>query len=106
MPFLSVITNYIIRTGGILAFFVASLKKHFDKVCITIYLLEFIYGHRIIITIFPAKDVRREVLMMNGIRIILGLQGESASIIIGCACFSLLRCDKVACVELYAGLLF
>ena len=41
--------------------------------------------------------------MMNGIRIILGLQGESASIAIGCACFSLLRCDKVTCIELYAG---
>lgn len=37
MPFLSVITNYSIRTGGILAFFVAPLQKQFDKVCTIFY---------------------------------------------------------------------
>ena len=41
--------------------------------------------------------------MMNSIRIILGLQGKSGSIVIDCTCFALLRCDKVACIELYAG---
>ena len=41
--------------------------------------------------------------MMNSIRIILGLQGKSGSIIIDCACFALFRCDKVARIELYAG---
>lgn len=62
MPFLSVITNYSIHTGGILAFFVAPLQKQFDKVCIMFYVFVTIQSQVNIVKYSSNAGIRKNIL--------------------------------------------
>ena len=64
---------------------------------------ELIYGNRIVFSaILPTKYIGREILMMNGIREILGLQCKTAAVAVGHPIFSGLYINKIACIKLYS----